>query len=207
MARWSGRFWRKRRKKRGTTKHTKGHERKTVWFGLRRCFSAAFVSPGLVWTAAVLLRRFGLVWFGLRRCFSAAFVSPGLVWTAAVLLRRFCFSWSGLDCDGASPPLLFLGSRKPKAAEKHRRSPDQTKNRPDQSGGEAPPQSRPKTDQSGGEAPPQSRPDQKQTRPKRRPVCRLRLGGAPAWGQTSRSVLYRQKTDREVYLPRSGGVA
>jgi hypothetical protein len=55
----------------------------------------------------------------------------GLVWTAAVLLRRFGFSALSL---GVSLPGCFVvwmpppqKTRKTKAAEKHRRSPNQTK--------------------------------------------------------------------------------
>src|ERR1700722_10833662 len=81
--------------------------------------------------------------------------SNGLVWDAAGFLRRFCFS-SFLcgrrpDNDAARQRNTERKRQKTKAAEKHRRSPDQTKTK----------------NQSGGEAPPQSRPDQNK-KPKRR---------------------------------------
>src|ERR1700722_16240280 len=116
------------------------NRRELVSLGSMRCppcFSC--FRSGLVWTAAVLLRRFCFgVWSGLRRCFSAAFVS-GLVWTAAVLLRCFCF-YSFPVCREDHQSCARRRKIEEEKQKRHRNTAAiQTKTR-NKSGGEAPPQ-------------------------------------------------------------------
>jgi hypothetical protein len=90
-------------------------------------------SNGLVWTAAVFLRRFGfpvLVWFGLRRCFSAALVF--LVFCEGGIQTTMQPGSETQSERGEKPKrrrsTAAVQTRpQTKAAEKHRRSPDQTK--------------------------------------------------------------------------------